>query len=138
VCLYRALVNKNLRYLHTENIRYSSLNFLSLFKYGSLEFRGMRGTRDLNEIYKWVEIINDLREGASTFRNAADVLMSMSGEGELEFIKRVLPNTYQYLNLSDDTTRSVRDAARRVQMIAFEIDWDSLVSASNNNIFIQQ
>lgn len=134
ICLYKALQEKNLRHINTENIRYASLNYLSLFRYGSLEFRGMRGTRNLDDIYQWVEIIDDLRQGAQAYRNPADVIASMSGEGEWEFIKRVFPNTHHLFKQNDNSIKSIREAARRVQMIAFEIDWET-ISSPNHNIF---
>lgn len=58
----------------------------------------------------------------------------MSGEGELEFFNSLLPNTNHLFKGVVDIERSIRQATRRVQMIAFTIDWNSMDKV-NTNIF---
>lgn len=41
-------------------IRYASLNLAAVRKYGSVEFRAMRGTLDLEVLFAWLDIINAL------------------------------------------------------------------------------
>lgn len=126
--LLDVLKTRNLKPLNTDIIRYASLNYLSLFKYGTVEFRGMRGTRDLNLIYKWVSIVDELRRAVDEFTDPLDVISSMSGDGELSLIKRLLPSFYEELIAiyGPDFDKSIRDNARRVQMIAFGIDWNTI------------
>lgn len=123
--LYKTLKSRNLKHLNNDIIRYSSLNYCSLFKYGSIEFRGMRGTGDLDAIYDWVTIINDLRETSLKFDNPNDVMAVMSGDGGLAFLELMLPNTHHLFDKTD-VDKMIRSAARRVQMIAFAIDWNSI------------
>lgn len=129
--LLRALTERNLKYLKEDIIRYSSLNYCSLFKYGSLEFRGMRGTGDLNAIYEWVEIIDELHHSSLKFDNPVDVVSTMSGDGQLQFLNRVLP-TKAHLFKGADIEQSIEESTRRVQMIAFGVDWDSIGEQSVN------
>lgn len=130
--LVDAIQNKNMKYLANENIRYASMNFNSLFKYGSLEFRAMRGTSDLNAIYKWTEILSELRDNFTKFKDPAEVVMSMSGEGEDLFLRKMLPNNYELFIDHPNYALDIRRAARRVQMMAFSTDWDELERKSNN------
>ena len=132
LALVDAIEHKNMQSLASENIRYASMNFNSLFKYGSLEFRAMRGTRDLDAIYKWVEILSELRDNFSKFKDPAEVVMSMSGEGEDLFLRKLLPNNYQLFTDHPNYALDIRRAARRVQMMAFSTDWDELERKSNN------
>ena len=127
------LKNRNLNILKNDIIRYSSLNYCSLFKYGTVEFRGMRGTGDLDAIYTWVKIIDELRETSQTFTDPVDVINSMSGDGEINFLHRLFPTHHELFNFPD-MTKIIRNAARRVQMIAFGVDWDEL-SKPPVNIF---
>lgn len=60
------------------------MNVFSLFKYGSIEFRAMRGTGDLDAIYEWVEILY-VKNGAKQFKTPYDVILSMSEHGR-EFL----------------------------------------------------
>ena len=127
------LKNRNLNILKNDIIRYSSLNYCSLFKYGTVEFRGMRGTGDLDAIYTWVKIIDELRETSQTFTDPVDVINSMSGDGEINFLHRLFPTHHELFNFPD-MTKIIRNAARRVQMIAFGVDWDE-ISKPPVNIF---
>ena len=123
--LLKTLRSRNLKHLNDEAIRYSSLNYCSLFKYGSIEFRGMRGTGDLNVIYDWVRIINDLRESSLRFNDPNEIMAVMSGSGGVEFFEMMLPNTH-HLFKKKGFDEVIRQAARRVQMIAFSIDWNTI------------
>ena len=48
--LYRAFRDNSCQEIATDLVRYSSLNVISLFKYGSLEFRALRTTPDMKII----------------------------------------------------------------------------------------
>lgn len=120
----QTLQERKLSHLKYDLIRYSSLNYCSLFKYGTIEFRGMRGTPDLSLIKTWVAIIDQLRTSSLNFNSPTDVLNWFSGDGEEQFIATLLPD-YHQLFKCPDKDRVIRNAARRVQMIAFGVDWDS-------------
>jgi hypothetical protein len=134
--LYKTLNSRNLKHLNNDVIRYASLNFLSLFSYGSVEFRGMRGTGNLDIIYDWVRIIDDMKQSSFKYDSPNDLMAAMSGDGGLTFFETILPNTH-HLFEKKGIEESVRSAARRVQMIAFGIDWTSL-STPSINIFSQE
>lgn len=48
---------RDLRFLISEEMRYAACNMAALLKYGTLEFRGMRGAIDKKEILPWVNIL---------------------------------------------------------------------------------
>lgn len=50
-------------------IRYSAMNIEALWKYGSIEFRGMEGNMDVNRIYNWCKAFVNMREFAKQFPN---------------------------------------------------------------------
>lgn len=134
--LLDVLKHRNLNLLNTDIIRYASLNYYSLFKYGTLEFRGMRGTGDLDAIYNWVRVIDELASTAKdAFSTPADVLNSMSGHGELNFIRKLLPETYGFV-IADNPNfdKQIRQASRRIQMLAYTTNWSEL-SRPRVNIF---
>lgn len=132
--ILNALKERNLKHLQSDIIRYSSLNYCSLFKYGTIEFRGMRGTPDLSLIYKWNEVLDELRTSSLNFSNPRDVLDQLSGDGEDAFLQTLLPNNYHLFQYAG-ADKVIRNSARRVQMIAFGVDWDTL-SAPQINPFI--
>lgn len=135
--LQEAIEHKSWRHIKTDNLRYCSLNFQSLFKYGSLEFRSMRSTPDLDIIYEWVKILEELRDNAKLFASPLDVMMSFSGDGEAQFLRRLFPTKHHLFTYPGYET-IIRRACRRVQMLAFTIDWDTIDRPSNNPFLVQQ
>jgi hypothetical protein len=128
-------INRKLKKLDTDTLRYCSLNVISLFKYGSIEFRAMRGTRDLDAIYEWVEILDKVREASLEFAKPSDVLTTMSYNGEEEFIKRILGKKSVLFLDKKGAFSMVREGARTVQPLAFAVDW-STYKDENNNPFV--
>lgn len=133
--LIECLNTRNLAVLKNEIIRYASLNYCSLFKYGTVEFRGMRGTGDLDAIIEWVEVIDELRKSSLDFSTPVEVMEYMSGGGERLFLQKLFPTKYHLFD-SDDLDSRIRNSARRIQMLAYGTDWEAL-SKPNVNIFLQ-
>lgn len=135
--ILNALKERNLKHLQSDIIRYSSLNYCSLFKYGTIEFRGMRGTPDLSLVYKWNEVLDELRTASLNFNSPRDVLDQLSGDGEQQFLQTLLPNNYQLFQY-DGADKVIRNSARRVQMIAFGVDWDTLSTPQINPFLVSE
>lgn len=123
--LMKVAKEKNFKYLNTDNLRYATLNMLSLFKYGSVEFRAMRGTGKLDDIYDWCQIILALRDGAKQFKDPVDAIASMSGDGELLFLQRILGEQAKHFKNIPKIDQMIRQGARRAQMLAFCTDWNA-------------
>lgn len=118
-----AIQGKNLKGLNTDDLRYSALNPCSLFKYGSLEFRAMRGTRDLKAVWDWVKIIHDLEIGAKKFKNPEEVVLAMSAGGSRGFVEEVLGESARHFRDTPNIEAILQDSMRRTQIIAFAVDW---------------
>lgn len=123
--LVEAAKTRNLRNLNDNNLRYCSYNIVSLFKYGSVEFRAMRGTGDLDAIYEWCEIVSAINDGAKKWDNPRDVLVSMSEGGEEAFLFQLLGDKVKHFENHPELKRMIRQGARRVQMLAFGVDWNT-------------
>lgn len=130
--LYKVLTDKNLKFLNSDDFRYSSLNLISLFKYGSVEFRAMRSTDNFDDIYAWVKILDELKRTSFSFNNPRELILSMSAGGELGFLKLMLPTFYPLFENHPNLNKSIRKACRNVQSIAFDFDWDDMNSSNNN------
>lgn len=78
-------------YIFSTKNRYSACNFSSTAKFGSLEFRSMRGTTDEDVLFPWFESLLFLRKGAQDFETPSQILeMALSNPDELTDL--VLPN----------------------------------------------
>ena len=111
------------RVLTDDNLRYGSMNVKALGTYGSLEFRAMRGTRDLNLIHKWATILLDLREAAKKFTDPKDIINDYS-EGDADtFLVKCLGEHVEIFKGFDNIPKMLNAGMRRAQDIAFCCDW---------------
>lgn len=91
-----------------DQMRYSSLNLESMAKYGSLEFRGMRGTMDKETIVTWVNLLNFIKEYASK-NSVKQIYDQFFKVGPTELAKEVfgeLLNTLAYEDMAKDMAMS--------------------------------
>lgn len=79
--------DNDLRAIPQDNVRYSALNVLAAFRYGSLEFRSLRGTTDIDLIERWVNILLKIKDFSARFERPSDVMVEFSRMGEREFAR---------------------------------------------------
>lgn len=105
-----------------DNLRYSSMNVKALGTYGSLEFRAMRGTRDLGLIYQWAEVLVGLRDYAKQFERPERIIEGFS-EGQAEdFLMNALGKHANDF-MCKGFERMLCDGMRRAQDVAYCVDW---------------
>lgn len=120
----RAIAKRQFRVLGNDELRYSSMNVKSLSTYGSLEFRAMRGTSDMDKIYDWAKLLLNLREVAKTFYDPKAVIQGFS-EGEAAgFIYRCLGEQAEAFLGDPEVLRKVKSGMRRAQDIAYACNWE--------------
>ncbi len=71
----------NINGFSNNNFRSTALNLNPVFSFGTLEFRSMRGITDTEELLEWIGFISSLYDNSSKFKNPAEVIMFMSGNG---------------------------------------------------------
>lgn len=121
--LVKVAQTKRFSRLVTDDLRYASMNVKALGTYGSLEFRAMRGTRDLDTIYKWAEILLGLREVAKTFSDPNDVVNGFS-EAEADiFLDRCLGTNADMFREYSGWEKLISQGMRRAQDVAFATKW---------------
>lgn len=109
---------------HDDKLRYASMNLKALGDYGSLEFRAMRGTRDLALIYKWAETLYNLREFACTFEKPTDIIEQFSLLGVERFLELALgKNVKMFIEGVDNYPQLVWTGLRNAQDVAYCVDW---------------
>lgn len=126
-----SLEARSLKGLHDMNIRYSSFNFCSLFKYGSVEFRAMRSTKSPKPIIDWVKILDTVKNNSLKYNSPVEVVGAMSMHGPDRFASNILGpwhNLYRY----DGSAKDLIECMRIAQDVAFGFDWDSLNKQPNN------
>lgn len=99
-----------------DKLRYASINVQSLSKFGSLEFRAMRGTINPDILVPWVETLVHIREYAQNFESPRDVFNHLEDVGPREFFKEALG---EYYGLFDNG--KVEQTIARSQSLSIEI-----------------
>ena len=134
--LVRAAKEKEFRRTFgTDDLRYASMNVKALATYGSLEFRAMRGTRDMRTIHKWVGILYNLKEMAKEFGNPQEIVMAMSQDGADMLLHQVFKREHRGVITSNGGwEESVMNGVRRIQDIAFLVDWEELAGLGKRKI----
>ena len=112
-----------LEVLYDDNIRYASMNCKAICQYGSLEFRAMRSTIDMEVIHQWVNLLLALKDKAKTFDNPRKVIDTMSWEGPEAFAKATFGDMLSSFPDNTDWRKSVIEGIRRAQNVAYAIDW---------------
>ena len=110
------------QHFQTDDIRYASMNLKALGDYGSLEFRAMRGTRDLDLIYTWAETLLGLREFSSKFNSPNEIIESFSIDGPINFMRNALGKNFDVF-FDKDTEELLHQGMRSAQDIAYCTDW---------------
>lgn len=124
--LAKAAQDRKLRPLDTDTIRYCSMNLFSLFKYGTVEFRAMRGTGNLKDIKTWARMLHSILVNSQRYEDPVDLILSMSGDGEDVVLRNLLPD-YHSLVATPDMRESIRESGRRLQLMAHSTDWKNFV-----------
>lgn len=114
--IYRAVLKGDLTIFETDEIRYSSINFSSLYKHGTLEFRGQDGIGDFKRAKEWVKFLAKLKTRSTQFDDPVALLM-VSSQTDGKFAEEFLGE------LTSEELSKVKSGVRRIQPIVFEGEW---------------
>jgi hypothetical protein len=111
-------------------MRYSAINVEALGKYGSLEFRAMKGNMDTDKIVLWCNSLINLRDFAQKFDNPKDIYNLYIKEEAAQFFNTVLGDcakNFEYPELVHDIQRNFSLSidlpfafAKRKEQLAYE------------------
>ena len=118
-----AIKEQNLSVLHTDDLRYASVNVKALGDYGSLEFRAWRSDGDLGAIEWWCGLLQHLKGLAREIDNPTAVVYSVSDLRPEGFYKMILGKYAKDIPWEEKYELSVYDSIRRVQQFAYFGDW---------------
>ena len=111
-------------YFNTDRIRYAAMNCSSILRFGSLEFRSMRGVTDPRLVVRWANLLCKIKEASKTYKKPSDILNGFSEGGQeafcYELFGKYSRHLFNYAGWEDEITESMR----RVQCIAYSGDWD--------------
>lgn len=109
--------------LQSDDLRYSACNVTSLSKYGSLEFRSLRGTIDKKIITTWVDILLRLMEVSLAFDNPQEVIHTFQHSGPAHFFTTCLGELESLFSADKSMNDKLWYGSRLAREIAFATDW---------------
>lgn len=104
--------------------RYAAANVVALTKYGSLEFRALRGTANKDVLLLWINTLLAIKDKALEYRDPVAVLADFSQRSCLGMIRHVLPLDMQNFVLTQrDVIDVMYEGARLAQDFVFATKW---------------
>lgn len=115
----------------SNEVRYMGLNLASINKFGSLEFRTMRGITNPQDGVTWLTLINKIYEASERFQDPSEVVADFSGQEQLmarkvfgdELWNMLIKHTQE---IGEDPVQHLWDGVRQVQEIAYAVNWQEL------------
>jgi hypothetical protein len=111
-------------FTQAKQYRYSAVNVTSLSKFGSLEFRALRGTCDVEVIENWVNTLLCIKDKSLEYKNPVHVLEDFSRRSPIGFIRHIIPEGLRnFMYHQTDFQDVMYEGARLVQDFAFATKW---------------
>lgn len=95
-------------------LKYSALNIAPIRTFGSLEFRGMRGTVDTDTIVTWVNLLNCLK--VAPFNSAKEVYEFLEREGIERLSELVFGDWFRFIQFEGWKQEVVRNASIAIDL----------------------
>lgn len=121
--LIHAVREQDLRSLHSDDLRYASVNVKALGDYGSIEFRAWRSDGDFEAIKWWCRLLRHLKLLAIATDNPAQIVADVSELTPHGFYTRILGEFVQDIPWGAESEMAISDSVRRVQQYAYLGDW---------------
>jgi len=113
-----------------QHMRYSSTNFASLYKFGTVEFRSMECHTDFERVKKWIKTLQKLKESAREFRTPQDIINLFSQYNETEFGVHILGKDFTQFVETPDYKKMLRRGMRLAQDFAYASTWEAQTKAT--------
>ena len=128
--IVEGLRSGNFAGVYHENYRYTSCNTASLAKFGSLEFRSMRGTVDQELIQNWIDLLCHIKDKAAEFQTPLQMYEMYSTMEPMEFFRHIFrskPNLQRLLSETACLESGMNEGSIFVRDIAYAIEeWSTV------------
>lgn len=105
------------------NERYSSINFASLMKFGSMEFRSLECTLHHGRIMHWIRTLQRMKVRSRDFKDPTEIIQLYSRLGPTAFLHNILgPYAMKYVQVPD-MDNMLHNGMRLAQDLAYSSAW---------------
>lgn len=126
--LVEGLTNGTFRIFAGDRFKYAACNLSTLYRFGTVEVRTMRGATSAEQVNNWIDILNDLYVYACTkMKSPAELIQNLSFFGANELLRQIFkPENLQRLLKEFPRTHelhySLMEGARILQVFAYSFD----------------
>lgn len=96
----------SLRHVIEDEVRYAALNVAATRKYGSLEFRGMRGNLDVNVLTTWINTLHALKQAAIKWESPKEIAEWARNTRNSEVCMELIGEFFLYPDIDSDMNTS--------------------------------
>lgn len=90
----RSLLNDNMNWYHRqEEVKYSAMNFETLFRFGTLEFRALKTTRDCTNVLDCMRLFIRMMKMMGRWEKPTSIIEFMSFNGAERLVKELVPDS---------------------------------------------
>lgn len=112
---------------NNDNLRYSSQNLKAVHTFGSLEYRGMRGTHDPVLLHAWSSGLQDMSVRAKGFKDPRSLFEFFDDRGHEAFVRALLPYPLASRVLAQTNYRDMMSESFDMLFdTVYEMDWDDI------------
>lgn len=103
--------------------RYSSVNFSSLLKFGTIEFRSLECTTDLDRVMHWINTVQALKVAARKYADPREIISRFSRHGPIGFMVAHLGKQYEKYAEVPGAHNMLHNGMRLAQDFAYCSEW---------------
>jgi hypothetical protein len=109
-----------------EDQRYAACNVAAIPKFGSLEFRSLRGTVDKNLILTWVDILLHLRKKSLKYDNPTEIVEEFIQIGPLPFFRKIFDDDRirGFFEETQGLSGKLWAGMRLMRDVSYTVPWD--------------
>ena len=120
--------------LGNDDLRYAGLNINAIRKFGSLEFRGMRGVYDVDTLDEWSTACYNIVHGAGRFHSPEHLMDEFYKLDKREFLAQIFGADFTNVLLKNVWWKDLLDdSVMSALPLAYYHDWDSWAAKMEKN-----
>lgn len=96
-------------------VRYAAINLAAIGRYGSLEFRGMRGTMDPQILLPWVRVLLNIRSFAEKSKDPLEIR---------DIVEKIGPQAFMEKIFGEDAPLFIKDDSVQKFASAYSLSYD--------------
>jgi hypothetical protein len=113
-----------------DRYKYAACNLSTLFKFGTIEVRTMRGATSAEQVNLWLDILQDMHNYAcNVMKSPGELITNLSHDGAIGLMRKIFsPKSYEELMRCFPKVAtlhySLMEGARMLQVFAYQYDDD--------------